>query len=76
MQLFSSKRPLRIGYYTNLAYFPVIGDTEGVVLNAKATLEAAGHVLIPIEPFDSFKLMGVFADLAYADGGQLIRKVW
>ncbi|CAL8109904.1 unnamed protein product [Orchesella dallaii] len=74
--LFSSKRPMRIGYYTNLAYFPVLGDTEDVVLKAKSALESAGHSLIPVELPDSFEVMKVFADLVYADGGQFICKIW
>ncbi|ODN04811.1 Fatty acid amide hydrolase 1 [Orchesella cincta] len=74
--LFSSKRPMRIGYYTNMAFFPVHGDTEEVVLNAKLALESAGHSLIPVEIPDSFEVMKVFSDLAYADGGQTVCKIW
>ncbi|CAG7836319.1 unnamed protein product [Allacma fusca] len=73
-QIFESKRPLRIGYYTSLPVFPAMGDTPDTVLKAKTALEALGHTVVPFEMPDPWRMVSVFATLATADGGNMIYK--
>jgi hypothetical protein len=76
LQIYTSVKPLRIGYFTSLAYLPVIGDTEQIVLSAKEALESEGHTLVPFEMPDSFTMARLIADFAYADGGENSLKIW
>jgi fatty acid amide hydrolase len=75
-ELFNTKRKLRIGYYTNLSYYPLVGDTEATVLEAKSALEADGHTLVPFEMPDSFEMMKLVVDLCFADHGSHLSNSW
>ncbi|ODM93474.1 Fatty acid amide hydrolase 1 [Orchesella cincta] len=75
-QMFSSKRKLRIGYFTSLPYFPLLGDCEEVTLNAKKALESLGHELVPFEMPDSFKMMDMVFDFGFADKGMHMVENW
>jgi len=74
--MFSGRRKLRIGYFTSLSYWPPVGDTEDVVLAAKLALERQGHTLIPFKMPDSFEMMDLVFDFAFADKGELLLKNW
>ena len=76
LQAFARKSKLRVGYYTSLPFFPVVGDTERVVLQAKAALEHDGHTVLPFAMPDSFQMMELVADFSFADGGSHLRKAW
>ncbi|CAG7819493.1 unnamed protein product [Allacma fusca] len=69
VELFKSTQPLRIGYFTTLAFFPTIGDIPETVLKAKTSLALMGHTLVPFELPDPWHIMEVFASLSFADGG-------
>jgi len=67
-----SETPLRIGFYTTFDYFPAMGDTATVVLEAKNALETAKvkHILVPFEhPHSSDEWLKILSDLIYSDGG-------
>jgi len=74
--MFLSKKPLRIGFFTSNDYFPVIGDTENVVLNAKSALEKAGHELVPFEMPPGYDMIKLISDYAYADNGVNFMNLW
>lgn len=76
LKVFSNKRKLRIGYFTSLPYFPLLGDTEEVTLNAKRALESLGHELVPFEMPDSFKMMDLVFDFGFADKGMHMVENW
>jgi len=76
LQIYTSVKPLRIGYFTSLDFFPAMGDTVRVVLSAKEALESEGHTLVPFEMPDSFAMSRVMVDLAYADRGENSLKLW
>jgi Asp-tRNA(Asn)/Glu-tRNA(Gln) amidotransferase A subunit family amidase len=74
--MFSNKTKLRIGYFTSLSYWPPVGDTEDVVLKAKEALERQGHTLVPFTMPDSFEMMDLVFDFAFADKGEYLLKNW
>lgn len=76
LQLFTSVKPLCIGYYTTIPYFPSIGDTESVIIQAKSSLEAEGHTLVPFELPDTFDIARLLSSFLYADDGWNGRKIW
>lgn len=69
LQLFESKIPLRIGYYTSLSFFPAIGDTVSTVLNAKSALESLGHVVVPFEIKNDWEIVRLMNDVVAVDFG-------
>jgi Asp-tRNA(Asn)/Glu-tRNA(Gln) amidotransferase A subunit family amidase len=74
LQIFESKRKLRIGYFTSLSFFPLMGDTEETVRRAKSTLESLGHTLVPYEIPNDEHIAKIMADIANADTGSYLRK--
>ncbi|OXA40478.1 fatty acid amide hydrolase 1 [Folsomia candida] len=74
-QMFSKKK-LKIGYFTSLPYFPLVGDTEEIVLKAKSALESQGHTLVPFEMPDSFEMMNLVFDFCFGDAGEYLLKNW
>lgn len=60
-----SKKKLKIGYFTSLPYFPLVGDTEEIVLKAKSALESQGHTLVPFEMPDSFEMMNLVVRMIF-----------
>ena len=54
----------------------LVGDTEGVLLNAKSALEKDGHTLLPFEMPDGFKIMNLMGSLSFADLGVHLVKNW
>ncbi|XP_069088850.1 vitamin D3 hydroxylase-associated protein-like isoform X1 [Pleurodeles waltl] len=67
-EIYSSKKPLRIGYYDSDGYFLPPPSARRAVQETKALLEAAGHELIPFVPprieyaLNELCIRGFFAD--------------
>lgn len=67
---------MRFGYYTHNPYFPPLGDTEKVVLEAVAKLRANGHEVVEFEMPDIYKIMDTFFSCTNADLGEALCDVW
>lgn len=67
--MFESKTPLRFGYYTSLSFFPPIGDTVSVVLNAKTELENLGHEVVPFKIENDWDIVKLISDVVAVDYG-------
>jgi Asp-tRNA(Asn)/Glu-tRNA(Gln) amidotransferase A subunit family amidase len=74
--MFGADRKLKFGYFTSLSYFPCIGDTEDVVLNAKRKLEDAGHQVVPFVMPNIDQIMEILWDFAFADSGKRLSTLW
>jgi len=59
-----------------LKFHPLIGDSAQVMENAKKALQARGHIVVPFELPDSFKMMEMIFDFVFADKGKFLRKNW
>ena len=75
--LFTSKRPLIIGFYSNLGgdvAVKVVPSVESGVSQAKAILEARGHKVVDFEVPEPDKLARLAMTCMLADGGVSICK--
>ncbi|CAL8110668.1 unnamed protein product [Orchesella dallaii] len=73
--LFSSTKPLKIGYYTSLPIFPAFGDTPSTVLKAKSCLETMKQYQVVQFPIpDTFDLSRSIFGLYWADLGKNLLK--
>jgi len=70
------RQKLRIGYFLSHEHFPVLGDTEAVVLRAVQKLREDGHELIPFQMPDVKEIMECIWNSAFADLGRRFRTVW
>ena len=69
-EIYESKRPLTIGYYTDDGNVMPSPSCQRAVLEVKAMLEAQGHTLIPFRPLDIYRAFGLFVKALFADGGR------
>jgi len=71
-KIYESKKPLRIGYYTNLGesqVIPVPAVVRAVGL-AKKALEESGHVLVPFSiPDIDYAFFDLYFQCLFSDGG-------
>lgn len=61
--IYTSKKPLRIGFYTNDGFFPALPACVTAVNKAKAILKKKGHTLTPFEFPDAPKAMALYVRL-------------
>lgn len=66
----SSKRPLRIGYYTEDGFIATSPPCTRAVHEAVAALHQAGHVVEPWTPPHVFPVIKLFYQFLSADGGK------
>lgn len=70
-QMYSSKRPLRIGYYTQDSAFHAVPACERAVHVAKTALQKQGHELIPVTFPDLGKTSTLlWGQVIFGDKGQ------
>ncbi|XP_028589425.1 vitamin D3 hydroxylase-associated protein-like [Podarcis muralis] len=68
-EIYSSSRPLRIGYYDGDGYFQPSPSMRRAVLETRQLLQEAGHTLIPFTPPRiDFLVDELFTKGLYADG--------
>jgi fatty acid amide hydrolase len=75
-QAFSSKKKLRIGYFTSVPLFPPIGDTVETVERAKVSLEGLGHTLIPFTIPDVYDMMRISGKFLFTDNCKSFKALW
>ncbi|XP_035704704.1 vitamin D3 hydroxylase-associated protein [Folsomia candida] len=56
LEKFSTRKPLRIGYFTQFTKLSPVGDIPLVIMEAKSHLEKLGHTLTPFEMPDHSRL--------------------
>uniref|UniRef100_A0A0N5ANS2 Amidase domain-containing protein n=1 Tax=Syphacia muris TaxID=451379 RepID=A0A0N5ANS2_9BILA len=72
----TTKRPLRIGYYTDDGYLPPIPACSRVVKDTVPKLEDLGHKLIPFEVPSAQKAATLFFKNIMPDQGQLVNELY
>ncbi|KAL8178747.1 UNVERIFIED_CONTAM: hypothetical protein K2H54_056063, partial [Gekko kuhli] len=69
-EVYSSSRPLRIGYYTTDSFTMPSPSMKRAVLETKHLLEKAGHALVPFKPLNIEHFMNTLVPAGlFADGG-------
>lgn len=56
--------------------FPLLGDTEEVLMKAINKLQADGHEVVQFLMPDMEKIMEVIWDSAFADRGKVFKNLW
>lgn len=74
--LYSSEKPLKIGYYVDDGIITPTPGCQRAVREAKAMLERRGHELIPFTIPDPWKAYNLTFRLLCADGQQYLRQRW
>ncbi|XP_035705299.1 fatty-acid amide hydrolase 1 isoform X2 [Folsomia candida] len=74
--LFNPGRKLRFGFFTSHSMFPLLGDTEEVLMKAINKLQADGHEVVQFLMPDMEKIMEVIWDSAFADRGKVFKNLW
>ncbi|GFO21154.1 fatty-acid amide hydrolase 1 [Plakobranchus ocellatus] len=71
-EVFTSKRPLRIGYYIHNGCMQCVPAVERAVLLAKTVLESQGHTLVKfdVKPKALYAFSNIFMPLLMADNGE------
>ncbi|XP_075037648.1 vitamin D3 hydroxylase-associated protein-like [Mixophyes fleayi] len=72
-EIYSSTKPLRIGYYEEDGYFQVNPSMRRVLLETKQLLEDSGHKLIPFSPPRVDYVNGLFWKQLFGDGGMTLQ---
>ena len=73
--IYTSTRPLTIGYYVNDGWYPAVPACRRAVMETKAKLERLGHILIPWQPPRIEFPMKAWASVMSADSGKRFTKV-
>ncbi|XP_067893045.1 fatty-acid amide hydrolase 1 isoform X2 [Heterodontus francisci] len=69
-KVFSSSKPLRIGYYESDGFWIPSASMKRAVLETKQLLEEAGHTLVPFTPLRTQDALNKFVTKGFvADGG-------
>ncbi|XP_068095698.1 vitamin D3 hydroxylase-associated protein-like [Hyperolius riggenbachi] len=71
-EMFSSKKPLRIGYYEEDGFFQPSPGMRRMVLETKKLLEEAGHTLIHFKPPRVEQAFHFFLKGCFGDGGKTL----
>ncbi|XP_067846150.1 fatty-acid amide hydrolase 1 [Heptranchias perlo] len=72
-EVFSSSKPLRIGYYESDGYWIPNASMKRVVMETKQLLEEAGHTLVPFTPLRTlYVLTELVMQGLMADGGRTL----
>lgn len=71
-ELFSSTRPLRIGYYLDDGWFRATPPLQRAVLEAKQRLESMGHTVVPFHPPNLTRAFQLFIGAVSVDGGKYL----
>nr|CAB3244153.1 fatty-acid amide hydrolase 1-like [Phallusia mammillata] len=70
-EVYTTKRKLCIGFYTDDGYNKPIPAVQRAVKKAKQALELAGHKLIPFQVPKIDEAMRIFTAAVYGDGGKM-----
>ncbi|KHJ99293.1 Amidase [Oesophagostomum dentatum] len=73
-EMYSSKKSLRIGFYTHDGFVTPTPANQRAVLEAKKILEGLGHKLIPFRVPEPEKMFQLFAGGVSADGGKYLTR--
>ncbi|CAH1243437.1 FAAH [Branchiostoma lanceolatum] len=76
-EMYEDKKPMRIGYFTSLHFFPPTPSMGRAVILAKEALEKAGHTLVAFDvPDDMYASIELSQRLITADNGQTFYTKW
>nr|XP_039261261.1 fatty-acid amide hydrolase 1-like isoform X1 [Styela clava] len=68
-QMYTNKKPLRIGYFDDDGYMKPIPACQRAIKITKESLEEAGHTLVPYKPYEKL-IMEDLNCAGFADGGE------